>query len=129
MTDYFKYAGLSGAVEGCTESDEDAEFVHIVDYKQLQAERDALAAQVEALKDAINKCTVDGVALLRLSPELKQVVAATPQHHLREVRADAGRAGYLQGAKEWCPDEILPEDEILTSGNDYAESIRQEGKL
>lgn len=63
----------------------------------LKAERDALATQVYLLKDSINKCTIDNVALLRLSPELKQIVAATPQQCLRDIQAEAGRAGYYEG--------------------------------
>ena len=75
---------------------------------KLEAERDALAAQVEALKAAIDgvrkvgktsgfgvpspaSVRAERLAWLRLA----EVVELSPQHHLRQVRADAGRDGFV----------------------------------
>lgn len=94
---------------------------------ESQAERDALAATVEALKDSINKCTVDGVALLRLSPELKQAVAATPQQHLAERDAQKGRDGYIAARLSWMGIKN-PEGITFPDADRYADGIRQESK-
>lgn len=113
------------------------EFAQQGDYiKQLQAERDALAAQVEVLKDSINKCTVDGVALLRLSSELKQAVAATPRQHLAEIRAEAGRAAiYALFEVGNCPqyengagDGFIECGDALKFADQYAAKVRQGGE-
>lgn len=75
---------------------------------QLTAERDALAAHVEALRKALAALSVQAEsalqedvicysALKRAQREADEVLDKAPQHHLRQVRADAGRSGYLQG--------------------------------
>lgn len=65
--------------------------------EKVTAERDALAAQVEAFSNKLQNVAalVDGDGftavqwILDNHAEISQLVAATPQHHLRQVRADA----------------------------------------
>lgn len=80
---------------------------------KLEAERDALAAQVEALHKAIETAlhgTVfdevgnrddDGLIPFRETKTavsvLQNALKITTQTHLRQVRADAGRAGFIAG--------------------------------
>lgn len=83
---------------------------------QLTAERDALAAHVEALTSAYkNLCgAIDDMdncesgtdemetaigAVFSAMRNGYNSVHATPQHHLRQVRADAYQSGFVKGAK------------------------------
>jgi hypothetical protein len=97
------------------------------------AERlDELVAQVEVLKDAANaaycnwRSSSDVLGGMR---KLMQTVEATPNQCLREIEAKAGRAGYLQGAKEWCKIGNENDELMLSDANEYAERIRQGGEL
>jgi hypothetical protein len=113
-------------------------------FDAMKAERDALSA---AFKKVKSECvTVSNIchnlaygsrnteSILQSIDSLKNAISNFEnvtgddlQQHLLERDAQKGRDGYWQGAKEWCPDEIIPEDEILTCANDYADSIRQGG--
>jgi hypothetical protein len=56
-----------------------------------------------------------------------QAVNEPPAACLAEVRAEAGRAGYLQGIEDWRMAEHNYKDfDISFSASEYAESIRQE---
>ena len=113
--------------------------------KKLEAERDALkeqnaalAAQVEALKSAViavrDVPKRSGFQVNDPNPKaerlawmrLNEVLSATPQQHLAEIRAEAGRAGYLQGVHDWQLAEINYEDfDTQSRSAQYADSIRQ----
>lgn len=73
---------------------------------QLTAERDTLAAQVEALRGAAQQLSFE-IACDPSEPQFKSfsrlqdVVAENSQHHLRQVRADAGRKGYIAASLSW----------------------------
>ena len=79
-------------------------------YDAMKSERDALAAQVEALKAAIDgvrkvgktsgfgvpspaSVRAERLAWLRLA----EVVELSPQQHIAEIRAEAGRDGFIAG--------------------------------
>lgn len=117
----------------------------------------ALAAQVEALK-AVSKKVIFKAGIVsnicynigQRHDDAEQILQAVreydaearkfhdaasldAQHHLREVRAEAGRAGYLQGRIDETETEIGGSpisDEYLSyitgEANQYAEQIRQE---
>jgi hypothetical protein len=68
-------------------------------------ERDNLAANVNALKDGINKCVINNVALLYLAPELKQLVAATPSECLKAVRMDTMQTALTAVANQYQGDD------------------------
>ena len=57
----------------------------------------------------------------------------TPYHlatqHLREIQADAGRTGYLQGAKEWCKIGNENDELMLSDADEYANRIRNGGDV
>lgn len=69
--------------------------------EKLKAERDALAAQVEAFK----KIREDwkGLAINDAKTLIAFIEAAdkSPQQHLAEIRAEAGRAGLQPLRDEW----------------------------
>lgn len=105
---------------------------------KLAAERDALAAQVEALKAAIvgvrkvgNKSgfgvqspasvRAERLAWLRLG----EVVELTPQQLLQEVKAQAGRKGYAQALFDQFAGDYRTLDNLKDKPDHYAESIRQ----
>lgn len=64
-------------------------------YEELLAERDALKAYVETLRKYI-----ENGAPINTNPdkcERRKLLAGTPSQHLAEIKAEAGRVGYLQG--------------------------------
>lgn len=110
----------------------------------VQAERDALAAQVKALKMSLSKITAaanpESDFEKRLIDECKSTLAATPQQHLRELRAEAvTEAADKMGEAFILPANLRRETnkaEFYKAGwrdaflflKQYADSIRQEGK-
>lgn len=105
---------------------------------RLQGEVDALAAQFEALRDSLDKianwteCTAEFRINYGSNGErdfyrrvAADALAKTPQHHLREVRAEAGRAGYIAGATDAMAEYNAPMPFNLDRCADqYAASIR-----
>ncbi len=107
--------------------------------EELAEKHDALAATVEALRKALDECAEE----FELSGEhdntvytlVKVALAATPQQHLRDVEAKAGRAGFVAGASDaaayigkqlqsGATDINL---ELAPPADKYAESVRQGG--
>lgn len=131
---------------GAGQSNADAvEYVRADLFNQMQAERDALAAQAQALKTAA-KFILDAK-----KPETKRkayaaladAVNKTPQQHLANLRAEAGRAGFVAGFKlgsktpKPVPENCHPagmvdfvayqiEKFANIKAHEYADSIRQE---
>ena len=109
----------------------------IAEIEGLTAERDALQAQVEALSklhsDLTNADMVfeddvhSGYLITTEQIDEMEHLLATPTACLDEVRAEAGRAGYLQGQLDAMgdPDEIDKEHAEFRA-HQYAESIRRE---
>jgi len=109
--------------------------------QKLKDERDALAAQVETLKSAYKKlcgaindmddAEIDTEEMDRLTLKVFKVMKAgyqianePPQHHLRQVRADAGRDGFIKGFR--YDDEIHFNDapsDIKIAADKYHASI------
>lgn len=90
--------------------------------QKLKDERDALAAQVEAMRMAIMSNCYDDPSTS--GQRLMELANKTPQHHLRQVRADAGRDGFIEGFR--YDDEIhfngAPSD-IKIAADKYHASI------
>lgn len=123
------------------------EFAQQGDYiRHLESERAALAAKVEALRDAAEDAAeslgflshhlrgrMGEAALMDMAEKadaLNEALKATPQHHLRELRAEAGRAGFVAGY-EFCLSTLPSPYCNLIAVNykgmaeRYADSIRQ----
>lgn len=105
------------------------EFAQQGDYiRHLESERAALAAQVQALGDKLSEVValldVDGMTavqwLLDNCPEIESLTDMEPQHHLRELRAEA----VLYAVKFFAP-ALDIETESLEW---YAAKVRQGGK-
>ena len=97
------------------------------------AERlDELAAQVEVLKDAANAAYCNWRSssdVLGGMKKLMQTVEATPNQCLREIEAEAGRAGFVEGVRQMTENEIgWFGHDADSCANHYAESIRQGAK-
>ena len=103
----------------------------------VTAERDALVAQVEVLSklhsDLTNADMVfeddvhSGYLITTEQIDEMEHLLATPAACLAQVRAEAGRAGFVAGAEWWAKCELedtLHLDE-QSAANQYAESIRQ----
>ena len=91
--------------------------------EQLQEENAALSAQVGALREAYYSYIETGFDEI-----LDNAFAATPQHHLRELKAEAGRAGYLACATEYGLENAHASKEgIARNANQYAEQVRRGG--
>ena len=91
--------------------------------EELAEKHDALNATVAALRKFI-----ESGSPINTNPdkcERRKLLAATPQHHLRQVRAEAGRAGYLIGIQDWRYAELKRQNfNIEKSADNYAESVR-----
>lgn len=103
------------------------------------AERNELAATVEVLRGSLKALSFEaqicgGIAgrnesLISAVDFAHRVLTATPQQHLRDVRAEAGRAGFIAGAKIVSDSCINAEDEwrdsqIASEADNYAESVK-----
>ncbi len=100
---------------------------------QLQAERDALAAQVESMRAAmLNACNViDLAANVEQSQAvylMERVLAATPQQCLRDVQAEAGRKGYAQALFDQYKGDYRTLDKLKFKPDEYAAKLRQGGE-
>jgi predicted nuclease with TOPRIM domain len=106
-------------------------------FKDLEAERDALVAQVEALSklhsDLTNADMVfeddvhSGYLITTEQIDEMEHLLATPAACLAQVRADAGRAGFVAGT-ECCSDYLdtyYADIDFTRHADQYAESIRQ----
>lgn len=114
--------------------------------KELAAERDAALAQsaelvaqnnllLDSLKYAENKLYIlvntDGglskqvrTDALKAFDNVKNTIAATPQQCLRQIQADAGRAGFIAGL-EWLADyDGNPDVSVAAVANQYAERVK-----
>lgn len=84
-----------------------------------------LTAQVEAFK----KIREDwkGLAINDAKTLISFIEAAdkSPQHHLRELRAEAGRAGYFVGYTVGYCDRIDGILAPITKSNQYADQVRR----
>lgn len=111
---------------------------------QLENERDALAAQVAAYKERsselyklcdelidhlrYNKAERDEVFNEFWSKqEVIKYVPSEPQQCLAEIKAEAGRAGYLAGVDEWAMVCQGDEDACNNAADQYAAKVRQGG--
>ena len=89
----------------------------------LQEERDQLAALVERLRSYIYRGSP-----INLNPEKcerDKLLAATPSQHLAEIKAQAGRAGFVAGlfSEVHCPTNVWNREERADA---YANKIRSE---
>lgn len=103
-------------------------YVPLEKLRAAEAERDALAAQVEALQSRIGAAErVE--AIFSEAPELSFVECKKlfPEE-IRELRAEAGRAGFVEGVRQEMLDKFgLFYLETQDRANQYADSIRQGG--
>ena len=121
-----------------TKSDIAAELGHRdLVIEQLTAERDALAAQVEALQKTVVSVKARCNILQNLTLQLIQgaelsgsdwdyiseAQATEIQHHLRQVRADAGRDGFIAGYFHHKNYGFQFEEELEAASNQYQASI------
>jgi uncharacterized coiled-coil protein SlyX len=97
--------------------------------EEVDKQNQALAAQVEALRKALNSqlndcINFDGGKLTDVIMEnSSKVLLTAPQHHLRQVRADAGRAGFIAGYFHYKNYGFQFEEELEAASNQYHASI------
>lgn len=107
---------------------------------KVTAERDSvlaqnaeLAAAVVVLSSKLKEVAalVDGDGfsavqwILDNHADIGQLAIAPPQQHLRDVRAEAGRAGYLIGIQDWRYAELKHQNfNIERSADNYAERVK-----
>lgn len=97
----------------------------------LKAERDSLSVMTECLKQHMSRFhEIDGAfSAAQWQNTADALIKLTPQQCLREIEANAGRAGFIAGAEWWAQCEIddtlhLNEDE---AADEYAAKVRQGG--
>lgn len=102
---------------------------HIV---ALIAERDALAATLSEIQQASQDYSDGKITRYEFVKKLAFLAAVQPQQHLAEIRAEAGRAGFIAGYNECCRQVFgSPAPEYATPhfANQYADKIRQGGDV
>lgn len=107
----------------------------IKEIEALKAERDELAAQNKILLDALNlalpsveTCYKQHMATWETLFLLREAAKATPQQCLRDVQAEAGRLGFLEGVRQMCGNEIgWFGHDADSCANHYAATVRQGG--
>lgn len=119
----------------------DGKIVTREDVCRLQSERNELADEVEALKDwrrlalQFDGHRMQAMSMLKMVAsgkfdieEVKKFIAAAPvcgDKHLRDARAEAGRAGYLQGIHDWQLAESEYEDfDTQSRSAQYAKRLK-----
>lgn len=105
--------------------------MNITDYDKLEVERDALAAQVELMREAATKITQradsDGVHTNGIMADilnLSGVVNATPNQCLRQIQAHSFKAGFYK-AKSVYNCEM---GQCLSALNEYVEEYAERVK-
>lgn len=104
--------------------------------KELAAERDAalaqnveLVAQVGRMQSFIRMAAEKWKDCQELEPtflNLLRVANDQPEEALRQIQADAGRKGYLQGIYDWRMAEVNYKDfDITFSATEYADKVRK----
>lgn len=99
----------------------------------LMTAYDALAAQVEAVKREL--CSLSDWfsaywpdLTLEQKERLKQadkIAKATPQHHLRELKAQHERSGFITGAEQFADPDKVNLASIAAAADLHADSIRR----
>lgn len=91
----------------------------------VKAERNALAAQLEALQSRISAAerveTIFSEAPELIFEECKKLFP----EEIRELRAEAGRAGYIAGAIEWTFSQTELAFQIERAAELYADNIKE----
>lgn len=110
---------------------------------RLETDRDALATQVEALKKAVVSTKARGNLLYGLTVQLihgselcgsdwdyiSEAQVLEIQQCLTEIKAEAGRAGFVDGARQMAENDIGWYCHHLEScANEYAAKMRQGGE-
>lgn len=109
-------------------------------YEELLAERDALAAQVAQLEKTVIAIRARGNILHGLTIQLmhsselcgsdwdyiSEAQVLEIQQCLAEIKAEAGRAGFIACA-EWVGDSEYENDKMQDAANEYAAKIRNTG--
>ena len=89
----------------------------------------ALAAQTEDLKARIGAFSINIERNEKMGASVKEEIAKlfidVGENHLRQVRADAGRAGYIKGANEWCEFPYENSPYVFNAADQYANRVRE----
>jgi len=96
-------------------------------FEELAEKHDSLMAAVAVLREYIERG-----APINTNPEKCErvkILAATPQQHLAEIRAQAGRAGFVAGYMLCNDGSPLIKHNYEGFADKYAESIQQENRL
>lgn len=100
----------------------------------LKAERDALAAQNKILLDALNLALPSVEAYYKQHMAtwetlflLREAAKATPQQCLRDVKAEAGREGFINGAEHFIDPNKVNLASVAAAADLYAATVRQGG--
>jgi hypothetical protein len=125
MRQVAQLVGYSVSGYGTLSYVDDESYAEVCQIAQLKAERDALAAQVESIRQAWNLCQKWPDTIEEIQ-RISNAIDASPQQSLLEVKADAGRSGYAECALDFG---LCSTDEqraaVVTQAERYAVSIRQ----
>lgn len=87
-----------------------------------------VTVQAEFLRH-VKKCLAKNGEYAPLThKEIDDLIAATPTQHLRQIQAEAGRAGFIAGVSLYDSGYTISSDEIEAEANKYAAKVRQGGE-
>lgn len=94
-------------------------------------ERDQLKAQVEHLREVLDDIYTQAQRYVEDYAKFNahasnQALLKTPVQCLAEIKAQAGRDGYVKGANDWCAPEYENCRDLLSEADNYAQQLRQQ---
>lgn len=109
-------------------------WVSFEDYAELQEEVEALKYW-RKLALQFDGHRMNAMSMLKMvatgnfdMEEVRKFIAAAPvsgDKHLTEIRAQAGRAGYIKGANEWCEFPYENSPYVFNAADQYANRVRE----
>lgn len=104
----------------------DGKIVTRDDYRALAAQVEVLRRELQACQNVLHSLAHVGQVTPAYANDAKKVLAATPQQHLAEIRAQAGRDGFVAGySKGWNDFDGADGFRREPLANQYADSIRR----
>lgn len=99
----------------------------------LIAQRAELVAQIGELKSscqlAIDMFKVNDINVPNTIETLEDAINATPTQCLRQIQADAGRAGFIAGCDSQSDNDWTTATQVENAANRHATKVRQGGEL
>ncbi len=104
-------------------------------YEELLTENEALSAKLKLMRSAlelslisVKTCYKQHWAPFSDLSTVEEAIKLSPQQCLAEIKAEAGRAGFIACA-EWVGDSEYENDKMLKAADECAAKMRQGGAV